>query len=676
MSEKKTQVLIADTAAFIKSGIRLDSLAEEVVTIAEVVREVRDYNARANLALAVALSDVKVRVPSDESVAAVAAFARKTGDFSVLSSTDLRVLALTYMFEKERNGIAHLRTEPMKPQQFAPKKPRVKTTDTASVAATEETDTSTSHQPIEQEAEESVLDLSEQNVEYVDEDEDDQLEEAAATIPAPSSEEVAGTTKSSAEVGPGYTVDDEDDGGEWITPANIAKIKAKHEQKVQSQLASQKRIAVGCLTTDFAMQNVLLQMNLTLVSVDGIQIKKAKSWIMRCHACYKTTTDMSKVFCPACGGNTLMRTSCSIDGNGKLTFYLKRNFQYNLRGTKFSIPTPKGGQAGKAGADMILREDQKEFTAGLRAAKSAQKKADYLDLDFVHFSETNGKRGGGIGGPVIGHGRKNPNSGKGRRRNIPPDADLLVCTPAHAAEAALLPFINNEQPFRNTNKRVIILLVNGVLALHKRLLVPGKNHHLILGSTTHGVFRTKAYTITHAGMGETVFGCPPETDSSHPRVESALHALNQMHDLNVTAPLEWEALHRKLLLKLVVNCALNPVTAIMNCRNGSVSNSEHGRALLKRLCAEIAQLPEFGLEMSADDLLEYVLAVSNATANNVNSMDAAVSKGLESEIDFLNGDVLERAVKSGISLPTHEAIVDLVRFRLQLNRAALNGSIS
>ncbi|KAI8825513.1 ketopantoate reductase PanE/ApbA C terminal-domain-containing protein [Chytriomyces cf. hyalinus JEL632] len=175
-------------------------------------------------------------------------------------------------------------------------------------------------------------------------------------------------------------------------------------------------------------------------------------------------------------------------------------------------------------------------------------------------------------------------------------------------------------------------------------------------------------------MGETVFGCPPETDSSHPRVKSVLHALNQMHDLNVTAPLEWEALHRKLLLKLVVNCALNPVTAIINCRNGSVSNSKHGRALLKLLCAEIARLPEFSsyLEMSADDLLGHVLAVSNATENNVNS---TVSKGLESEIDFLNGDVLERAAKSGMSLPTHEAIVDLVRFRLQLKRAALNGLI-
>jgi len=34
-------------------------------------------------------------------------------------------------------------------------------------------------------------------------------------------------------------------------------------------------INVACLTTDFAMQNVLLQMNLNLLSVDGISIKKS-----------------------------------------------------------------------------------------------------------------------------------------------------------------------------------------------------------------------------------------------------------------------------------------------------------------------------------------------------------------------------------------------------------------
>ncbi|KAJ3067689.1 hypothetical protein HDU99_003414, partial [Rhizoclosmatium hyalinum] len=114
-SSGRVGTLVADTAAFIRSnGVRLDSIADEVVTIGEVVAEVRDHNARAALALAVALADIKVRIPSDEAIAAVAAFAKKTGDFNVLSKTDLKVLALTWMLEKEKSGTAHLRTEPMR----------------------------------------------------------------------------------------------------------------------------------------------------------------------------------------------------------------------------------------------------------------------------------------------------------------------------------------------------------------------------------------------------------------------------------------------------------------------------------------------------------------------------------------------------------------------------------
>jgi hypothetical protein len=43
---------------------------------------------------------------------------------------------------------------------------------------------------------------------------------------------------------------------------------------------------------------------------------------------------MEKKFCPNCGNATLIRTSTSTDANGNVTYYLKKNFQYNLRGTK------------------------------------------------------------------------------------------------------------------------------------------------------------------------------------------------------------------------------------------------------------------------------------------------------------------------------------------------------
>lgn len=86
-----------------------------------------------------------------------------------------------------------------------------------------------------------------------------------------------------------------DDGeGEWITPDNVELHKARALQLLPSDQKDRKSgkdgdqpPAVGCMTADFAMQNVLLQMGLSLISTDGKRIQKVKSWVLRCHACFK-----------------------------------------------------------------------------------------------------------------------------------------------------------------------------------------------------------------------------------------------------------------------------------------------------------------------------------------------------------------------------------------------------
>ena len=55
---------------------------------------------------------------------AVKEFARLTGDLPVLSTVDLRVLALTWMLEKECRGVGHLRTTPPPRAPVAPQRPR------------------------------------------------------------------------------------------------------------------------------------------------------------------------------------------------------------------------------------------------------------------------------------------------------------------------------------------------------------------------------------------------------------------------------------------------------------------------------------------------------------------------------------------------------------------------
>ena len=81
---------------------------------------------------------------------------------------------------------------------------------------------------------------------------------------------------------------DQDDGeGEWITPTNVALHKSKELQLIPAQGGANEKVTTGCMTTDFAMQNVLMHMGLSLVGVDGKKIDKVKTWVLRCHACFK-----------------------------------------------------------------------------------------------------------------------------------------------------------------------------------------------------------------------------------------------------------------------------------------------------------------------------------------------------------------------------------------------------
>lgn len=123
--------------------------------------------------------------------------------------------------------------------------------------------------------------------------------------------------------------------------------------------------------------------------------------------------------------------------------HLKKNFQYKLRGTKYSIPAPKPGSAKTGpGEGLILREDQTEYARAKKRVESQRERDErkmlsgalargargdaggvnvgsWMDPDWVPemMSVGSGGKGRSMKGkgdlPTIGHGRKNPNE---RRR--------------------------------------------------------------------------------------------------------------------------------------------------------------------------------------------------------------------------------------------------------------------
>jgi RNA-binding protein NOB1 len=401
VSGESTQHLILDAGPLV-SLTPLRHLAQAFHTTPMVVAELRDPKSREHWKrLGLMGVDVKVEMPKPEVMARgmffryvgylgndadfqVVAFAKKTGDYAVLSQTDLSVIALTCQYELEVNGDKNVRSQPGEKKASSNTannaKPSAKGKGKEKAIQEEQAHEVTANEPVEQETSDVVA----EEVDEEDEEEEDSqdteevekvteaLEQTTITDSPPSPTKAPVSDKHELE---------DSDGGEWITPSNVAKHRSRDLGHVPAGAGhDESPLAAACMTGDYAVQNVLLSMGLGLVGEQGKRINKVKSWILRCHACFKTCRDLDKRFCPSCGNATLLRTTVSTSSKtGKQTVHLKKNFQYALRGTKFTIPDAKAGRAKgqqKPGNGLIMREDQREWQDAVRSEDIRRQKEE------------------------------------------------------------------------------------------------------------------------------------------------------------------------------------------------------------------------------------------------------------------------------------------------------------
>lgn len=430
--QKPINILVVDTGPLVKNDPSINTLlakATEIYTIPSVLTEIRDEATRTRVDTQLR-PFLKLRNPRPESIQFVTAFARRTGDLEVLSKPDLHLIALTYELECEKNGGDwRLRKEPNQkgvngksPAQLAKdadqqeknggeeevtkSEPTAESTQeesntVAPTEATPATETATAQQP-----EDAPVVQQEEISHQMDEL---KLEPTSETKPMPTDPvELEAVANAEEE-------EDDDDEDGWITPSNLKKHKEK-DQLAAPEAPIHKVLQVALLTSDFAMQNVTMRINLNLLSPSMARITRVKQWVLRCHGCFQVTRKMEKQFCPKCGQPTLTRVSCTTDQHGNFTLHLKKNFQFNKRGNVYSIPKPthgtanakyrgQGGGQGGWGTELLLAEDQKEYTR--RQDENRRAKArDLMDEDYLPGILTGNRQGaGGAGRIKVGAGR-------------------------------------------------------------------------------------------------------------------------------------------------------------------------------------------------------------------------------------------------------------------------------
>ncbi|KAK1864292.1 hypothetical protein I4F81_006841 [Pyropia yezoensis] len=195
------------------------------------------------------------------------------------------------------------------------------------------------------------------------------------TLP-PSVSDTGGPAGSDSDWDDGPVSDPDDDGTGWIHPENLPDCLARDGLGATTAPAAtpawrRRRpppppgsVPVGIVTTDFAMQNVALQMGLRLLSVDGRRpVTAVRRHVLRCTPCGLLTRETGRRFCGRCGHAALIRLPYTVTADGVAVVAFDPHRRVSTRGTKYPIPRPKGGRAGHAGGDLVFAED----VAALRA---------------------------------------------------------------------------------------------------------------------------------------------------------------------------------------------------------------------------------------------------------------------------------------------------------------------
>lgn len=252
-----------------------------------------------------------------------------------------------------------------------------------------------------------------------------------------------------------------------------------------------------------------------------------------------------------------------------------------------------------------------------------------------------------------------------------PIHNLIVAVKASATVSALEPLRHRIGP-----QSTICLFQNGlgqIEDLNQRVFIdPLTRPTYMFGIMRHGVYlRSPVEAILSGLSGNAALGIVDSQKQTSQQLQARflLDTLLQPTALRCEK-MEWPDLFRVQLLKLASNCVLNPLTALLNVRNGRIKDNSDLQPLQRQLLSEISavfrNLPEMQ-ELSLDrdhfstESLESVLRDTiEKTAQNSSSMREDVLKGRSTEIQYINGWIVRRARAMGLDCEANSSITQLV----------------
>jgi 2-dehydropantoate 2-reductase len=154
---------------------------------------------------------------------------------------------------------------------------------------------------------------------------------------------------------------------------------------------------------------------------------------------------------------------------------------------------------------------------------------------------------------------------------------------------------------------------------------------------------------------------------AHPRLEPLVDLLRST-GLAVEIVPDPEAL---LWGKLVINAAINPLTALLEVPNGELLERPSAHHLMTELaCEAAAAAGALGIRLPYPDPAAAAEAVARRTAANRSSMLQDVQRGAPTEIDAICGAIVKAGEKVGVPVPVNRTFWQLINAQMEKKESA------
>jgi 2-dehydropantoate 2-reductase len=232
-----------------------------------------------------------------------------------------------------------------------------------------------------------------------------------------------------------------------------------------------------------------------------------------------------------------------------------------------------------------------------------------------------------------------------------PDA-VIICVKSPALERVkdeIASFMSQSSALRDAE---FIILMNGMA--NRDILAP-LIPSISEGITSVGIKFSGDGSIELKGMGKTIF----EAGISE-KLKSFIRSAFQEKGFEI----EFVSAHNfkgQQWMKLIVNSAINPLTAILRKENEIVL-SDNLQETVRRVVEECVKVAsKEGLEIDSVGALDLVRSVASRTAMNTSSMLQDVLKGRKTEINSINGYVVALGKKHSVEVPVNETLYSLMK---------------